>query len=497
MLIPATSDDSLDKIASDPFADYQRVFENRLDCVKLLDVDGRLLRINACGVAALEINNSSEAVGTNYFDFWAGEDREAALEAAAKARQEGSGRFSGTYVSRTGRISIWDEVINRVTDAEGHLSGYLIISRDLTQYRDGLARQKAMSDLSMLALEPVPFHEVLKTIVERLSTELRCPLTKVLQFVDEADELKLVAGVGWQEGLEGNATVGVDQDSQAGFTLLAEGPVIVEDLETESRFSGPPLLREHGVRSGMSVVIRGSGSRPFGVLGIHTRHLRKFENSEVDFMVAAANLIAARWRQEQAEANRRILMREMAHRAGNLLQITNSIFLSTLREANDFAEAKDKFTQRLAAMARANLLLAKGGWSAAQFHEVISNTLQPFGENYSLTGRDILLPGDLCFDLSLVLFELSTNSAKYGAFGPGDGEVKISWKLAGKVKERVLILIWNDSSRQVESKPCGTGFGSRLIKQIVETKYGGNVSVSETQKYQCELKLQMPKTLNR
>ena len=72
-------------------------------------------------------------------------------------------------------------------------------------------------------------------------------------------------------------------DSQAGYTLLSDQPVIVEDLRTEQRFSGPPLLHEHGVVSGMSVVIPTSEG-PYGVLGAHTTQRRSFTKDEVNFL---------------------------------------------------------------------------------------------------------------------------------------------------------------------------------------------------------------------
>ncbi|MEZ4615934.1 MAG: hypothetical protein R2867_10595 [Caldilineaceae bacterium] len=73
------------------------------------------------------------------------------------------------------------------------------------------------------------------------------------------------AGVGWQAGWVGQATVPADTRSQAGYTLQAMEPVVGTRISiTETRFHGPDLLIEHGVRSGMSVTIYGPDG-PFGV----------------------------------------------------------------------------------------------------------------------------------------------------------------------------------------------------------------------------------------
>ena len=80
--------------------------------------------------------------------------------------------------------------------------------------------------------------------------------------------------------------------------------MIVEDLRTEKRFKGPPLLHEHGVVSGMSVVIRGNGAgnQPYGVLGAHSRQRQAFTEHDIRFLEAVANLIASAVQRERAEA---------------------------------------------------------------------------------------------------------------------------------------------------------------------------------------------------
>jgi hypothetical protein len=81
--------------------------------------------------------------------------------------------------------------------------------------------------------------------------------------------------VGWKEGFVGKALVGTGIKSQAGFTLVQSSPVIVEDLRTETRFSGTQLLTDRKITSGINVVILGK-SYPFGILSVHTLKKRIF-----------------------------------------------------------------------------------------------------------------------------------------------------------------------------------------------------------------------------
>jgi signal transduction histidine kinase len=152
-------------------------------------------------------------------------------------------------------------------------------------------QQAAVARLGQLALEAPDTQELFDATVRELSSVLDVELTKILELLPGGEEVRLVAGVGWADGLVGNATVGTGMDSQAGYTLATHGPVVVDDLPSETRFHGPPLLREHGVISGMSVVIPGTNG-PWGVLGIHTRRARAFSGDDANFLAAVANVLA-------------------------------------------------------------------------------------------------------------------------------------------------------------------------------------------------------------
>jgi signal transduction protein with GAF and PtsI domain len=151
-------------------------------------------------------------------------------------------------------------------------------------------RQAVVAELGQEALRSDPFKRVLDEAVTRVAETLNVEYCKVLELLPDGKAFLLRFGVGWNEGLVGHATVGTGIDSQAGFTLLSRDPVIVEDLHIEKRFSGSPLLHQHRVVSGMSVIISTSKG-PYGVLGAHTRERRTFTRDEVIFLQAVANVL--------------------------------------------------------------------------------------------------------------------------------------------------------------------------------------------------------------
>jgi PAS domain S-box-containing protein len=179
-------------------------------------------------------------------------------------------------------------------------------------------REAALGELRQRALSDTSLDTLMNRAVQLVAEVLDVPLVKVLQLLPDGDAFLLQAGVGWHEGCVGHTAVGAALDSQAGYTLYSSKPVvvgdltthepvIVEDMRKESRFTGPALLLDHGVVSGVSVIIYDQPERPFGILGAHTTRQRSFTQEEAHFLQGMANILAAaiqRRRAEQALSDR-------------------------------------------------------------------------------------------------------------------------------------------------------------------------------------------------
>ncbi len=205
------------------------------------------------------------------------------------------------------------------------------VNRALQELREKMERKRAQKEMQIRADQQTVitqlgqralagcdldelFHEAVKQITQAVNVEY----CKVLELLPGEKELLLRAGVGWKEGLVGHATVGTGIDSQAGYTLLSDKPVIVENLRTEKRFAGPPLLHEHGVVSGMSVIIQGQ-DRPFGVLGAHTTKRLKFTEDDVHFLQAVANVLAITIERKRAEEELKESEKKLRYLSSELL----------------------------------------------------------------------------------------------------------------------------------------------------------------------------------
>ncbi|MDN2583869.1 HWE histidine kinase domain-containing protein [Aquibium sp. ELW1220] len=398
---------------------------------------------------------------------------------------------------RLDRADVWIETSGGIVlapDGARYLTGVCLdVSarvRNERQLKRILGQQRAVARFGAFALEQGDLQSVLDEAVRVAADVLDVPLTKILQFADAADHLVLRAGIGWADGLVGHGTVGIDRDSQAGFTLLETAPVIVRDLLCETRFNGPQLLHDHGVRSGVSVIIPGSEARPFGVFGIHARAVRIFDEADAEFLQSLAHIVAGAARQAAAAGHRLLLMREMAHRAGNMLQLVNSIASQTFAADADTQLARRSFSDRLSALARSNYVVARGGWSSTPFAELVEETLKPFGDRVTAEGRNVLLPPELCFDMGLVLHELATNSMKYGTLGRPEGTVRVCWAFRTRADgTRIFWLEWDDVLSTAQQSAKGSGFGSKLIGALIERKWNGILSRADAANFRIGMEI--------
>jgi PAS domain S-box-containing protein len=209
--------------------------------------------------------------------------------------------------------------VTPIQDAKGHMTGAVLVFRDITvrkqaeeSLRARACQQALVARLGQHALAGTDLGALMDEAVTVVAQSLGVEYSQVLEVLPDRDSFLLRAGIGWKEGLVGHATVDAKADSEAGCALLASEPVIVEDLRTATRFSGPQLLYDHGVISGVSVIIP-SPNRPFGVLGVYTTKRRAFTMDDIHFLQSVANILATATERKRTEESRtRLIERVMS-----------------------------------------------------------------------------------------------------------------------------------------------------------------------------------------
>src|SRR5262249_45750448 len=151
-----------------------------------------------------------------------------------------------------------------------------------------IRQQELLAELGVIALKRSTFGDLLGNAVRVAAEGLQAELCKVLEYQPAENRLVMVAGVGWEPGLVGVASIGADLESPSGFALRTGKPVISNHLEHEERFRTPDLLRAHGVRRAINVILQGDGA-PFGILEVDSRSPGEFSEHDIAFLQGAAN----------------------------------------------------------------------------------------------------------------------------------------------------------------------------------------------------------------
>ncbi|MBT9587023.1 PAS domain S-box protein [bacterium] len=173
--------------------------------------------------------------------------------------------------------------------------------------------QRVLAQLGQSALVTADFPSLMEQCLAGALGALGLEYGAIVESVSHSNSLVLRAGLGWSPSFRlGEALGGPVVESQAGYALKTGKPVVVEELSAEVRFRGSPLLHDHGVVSGVSVMIPGS-PHPYGVLGVHTRSRRPFCADEVNFLSSVAEILAAApWRSQSGQGALRARVCEQA-----------------------------------------------------------------------------------------------------------------------------------------------------------------------------------------
>ncbi len=182
--------------------------------------------------------------------------------------------------------------------------------------------------------------------------------------------------------------------------------------------------------------------------------------------------------QKHAEEQQRFFLDELNHRVKNTLTTVQSIASQTLRTTETPAQFKDAFEGRLLALSKTHNLLTRKSWREAELRDVAEQELAPYrkqgDERVTLNGPNVRLPARYAINLGLVLHELVTNAAKYGALSTNTGRLEMSWTIVeSEDRPDQLRIHWVESGGPPVAPPKRQGFGSRLIRRSIEGELGG------------------------
>jgi PAS domain S-box-containing protein len=178
---------------------------------------------------------------------------------------------------------------------------------------------------------------------------------------------------------------------------------------------------------------------------------------------------------KEHEEKEHLLMREVNHRAKNMLSVVDSIAHQTAaRNPDDFVE---RFSERIQALSANQDLLVRNEWKGVDIADLVRAQLAHFadliGSRIALRGPALRLSPASAQAIGLALHELATNAGKYGALSTNQGRVDISWGTA----DGILTMSWIELDGPPVPPPERRGFGTMVMEAMTARSVGGDVDL--------------------
>lgn len=185
-------------------------------------------------------------------------------------------------------------------------------------------------------------------------------------------------------------------------------------------------------------------------------------------------------RRRKEEQYRDLIMGELNHRISNLMSVVQSVIRLTAQHHETAQGLRDALQDRLSATAERHQLINREGWTSVGLDSLLSAELRPYaapdGGNLELEGAPLRISAAAATSLGLVLHEMATNSAKYGALSSTSGRLAVSWQ-ADEVTD-VLKIVWVERGGPEVKPPRHKGFGTSLVQRVLTSQLGGDLQAA-------------------
>ncbi|MET3668023.1 PAS domain S-box-containing protein [Caulobacter sp. 1776] len=373
---------------------------------------------------------------------------------------------------------------------DGEIPGYYVLVTDISDRKKAAAelermlagerRRTALLDLAQKLRDEADPDTIAQTAARMLAEQLNVARAGYGEMDGDSDIANIVAD-------DGRPQTGVASLKGQRFRLEDFGPsmsadqragvtIVIGDVALDDRTNAPEALEAYaaiGVRAFMTVSLVKAGVLASYLFVAHDAP-RAFTPDETAFVADVAELIwtaSERARSDialkRAEETERLLIREVDHRAKNVLAVVQS-----LAQLTPF-EDKDQYVQalsgRIGSLARAHSLLSSARWSGVDLHDLLRLELDPYGgegvDRVTIDGPPALIDAQAAQSLALVIHELATNASKYGALSRPLGRLVVSWAWG---PDDILNLVWREDAGAHVEPPARRGFGSTLIESAVK-----------------------------
>jgi PAS domain S-box-containing protein len=235
-------------------------------------------------------------------------------------------------------------------------------------------------------------------------------------------------------------------------------------------------LEQSGPFSSEFRIIRADGTMAW----IEVRGETIVDESRRPVRLLAANVDISH--RKRADEQLQLVLRELTHRAKNLLTVILAIATQTARRHTTVEQFIAAFSSRIQGLGASHDLLVKRDWAGVPIADLIETQLAPFGgvdgRRVTASGPSVNLRPDVLQNLGLALHELATNASKYGALSRETGSVAIEWSVGSTGPEQRFLMTWRERGGPRFKAPTRKGFGHVIIERSLAQVINGDVELN-------------------
>jgi two-component sensor histidine kinase len=180
------------------------------------------------------------------------------------------------------------------------------------------------------------------------------------------------------------------------------------------------------------------------------------------------------------EEHKNLLIRELDHRFKNLLSVISAIASRTQETTSSMGAFVTALDGRIKALTMAHGLLSRRNWHGISLMDLVRQELAPYAtvSNTEIKGSDDIVSGDAGQVIGMVLHELATNAAKYGALSNKGGRVWVRWRQQQNGQgENQLRIEWQERGGPLVDPQFRCGYGTSVIRDLIPHELGGTVEL--------------------
>jgi two-component sensor histidine kinase len=182
---------------------------------------------------------------------------------------------------------------------------------------------------------------------------------------------------------------------------------------------------------------------------------------------------------KRAEEHQRALNAELDHRVKNVLATVCAIIDQTQDASSTYADFVVGLDDRIKSLASTHDLLSRSHWHGVPLAEIARREFAPYATgNSEITGPSITLKAEATQAVAMVLHELTTNAAKYGAFSDPNGRVLLNWSWLQNGEQPHLAIDWKETGGPSVVAPSRSGYGTCVVRELIPFELGGTVDLA-------------------